>query len=138
MNPPRRVLNIHLWTPRQRITLASLTVLIAITFLLVATRRPLHINDPPLPNAPRAHELATRIDPNHADWPTLAALPQIGEKRAKQILAYRDDFTRKNPTRRPFTTIQDLQNVPGIGPATADALSPYLLFPNEPSPTPER
>jgi competence protein ComEA len=125
--------DLFIWTPRQRLALASILLAVVAVLLVLASRRPLHINDPQPPAGRRANELATRIDPNHADWPTLAALPHIGEKRAKDIIAYRDQFSRDNPQRQPFTTLQDLEKVPGIGPATAESLAPYLLLANEPA-----
>jgi hypothetical protein len=133
-----RALRVRIWTPRQRITLASILLTIVAVFLIIASRRPLQIDDPQPAVGRRASELATKIDPNQADWPTLAALPLIGEKRAKDIVAYREDFARKNPARLPFNSLQDLENVRGIGPGTSQALAPFLLIPAEPPPTTQR
>jgi DNA uptake protein ComE-like DNA-binding protein len=121
--------NVQVWTARQRLALATLVLALVVGLMIIALGRPLHINDPQPVAGARSHELATKIDPNEADWPTLAALPSIGEKRAKEIVAYRDEFVRKTPARRAFEKIEDLDNVKGIGESTADALRPYLIIP---------
>ena len=54
------------------------------------------ISDPQPSEGPRAAELQSRIDPNAADWKTLAAIPNLGEKRAKAIVAYRDGIRSRN------------------------------------------
>jgi DNA uptake protein ComE-like DNA-binding protein len=51
---------------------------------------------------PRYDELADRIDPNTADWQSLAALPALGEKRAKTIIEYREAFTKQHPDHLAF------------------------------------
>jgi DNA uptake protein ComE-like DNA-binding protein len=124
-----RMFHTEVWTARQRLTLASILLAIIGAYMIVAYRRPLHIGDPQPVVGARAGELATRIDPNDADWAALAALPLIGEKRAKDIVAYREEFVRKNPGRRAFEKLADLEEVKGIGEGTAEALAPYLLLP---------
>src|SRR5687767_15644894 len=94
------------WTPRQRTTLSIIVLALVAVLLTLSFRRPLHIGDPQPPLGPRAPELATKIDPNDADWPTLAALPSIGERRARDIIAHREDFLRKHPGRRAFERIE--------------------------------
>jgi len=123
----------NIWTAHQRVSLATIVLMLVVSLMIMALRRPLHIDDPQPVMGARWRELATRIDPNDADWPTLAALPSIGEKRARDIIAYRDEFTRKNPGRRAFERIEDLDNVKGIGQSTADALRPYLIIPPRPT-----
>jgi competence protein ComEA len=61
------------------------------------------------------------IDINEADQEMLEALPGIGPTKAADILAYRDE-------NGPFTSLEDLLNVPGIGPATLEAICDYLLI----------
>ena len=117
------------WTAHQRAVLASIVLALVVFLMIIASGRPLHIDDPQPVMGARSRELATKVDPNEADWPTLAALPSIGEKRAKDIIAYRDEFTRKNSGRRAFEKIEDLDNVKGIGESTAEALRPYLIIP---------
>ena len=77
----------------------------------------------------RFHDLADRIDPNDADWVTLAALPNIGEKRAKEIIAYRERFVSENPEQRAFTRAEDLLRIKGFGNAMVAQLRAYLIFP---------
>jgi DNA uptake protein ComE-like DNA-binding protein len=123
----------QIWTARQRVRLAMIVLALVVVLIGVSFRRPLHIGDPQPPVGPRASELAAKIDPNEADWPTLAALPSIGEKRAKDIVAYREDFLRKHPNLRAFEKLEDLDKVKGIGQATAESLRPYLIIPPRPS-----
>lgn len=54
------------------------------------------------------------VDINTADAATLAsAIKGVGEKKAATIVAYRE-------THGPFTRIEDLSNVKGIGPDTIE------------------
>lgn len=94
-----------------------------------------HVTNPPPPEGPRAAELEDRIDPNRADWTALAALPTIGEKRAKDIVAYREQFVSVNPDKRAFAVPSDLLNIRGIGPATLSQIEPFLIFPSSPPPS---
>jgi competence protein ComEA len=52
---------------------------------------------------------------NTADAQTLEALPGIGSVTARQIVAYRT-------AHGPFQSVDQLDDVPGIGAATIDAL----------------
>ena len=118
------------WNPSQRGVLIALlgVMLVYLTIRLVI--HPEHVPDPQPPQGWRALELEDRIDPNRADWPTLAALPLIGEKRARDIVAYRDQFIADNPGRIAFIQPADLMNVSGIGPATIAQIEPFLIFPD--------
>lgn len=60
-----------------------------------------------------------RVNLNTATLAELLTLPGIGETRAQAILAYRAEHG-------PFTRIEELQNVSGIGPATYEKLAPYV------------
>jgi len=60
-----------------------------------------------------------RIDLNRAEAWLLEALPGIGEKKAEAIVAYRDEDG-------PFTSIEDLTRVSGIGEATLDKIRAYI------------
>jgi len=60
-----------------------------------------------------------RVNLNTATLAELLTLPGIGETRAQAILAYRAEHG-------PFTRIEELQNVSGIGPATYEKLAPYI------------
>lgn len=64
------------------------------------------------------------IDVNRADHYDLQRLPGIGEKRAQEIIAYRE----KNG---PFQTVDELMNVSGIGPAILENLREYAVAGSE-------
>lgn len=124
------------WTASQcRVLLALLVVLIVVLAIRYALN-PHYISDPQPDFPSRYGELADRIDPDTADWPTLAALPAIGERRAKDIIAHRDAALAARPGTRVFHAPNDLLRIRGIGPAMVNAISPYLIFPpDDASPT---
>lgn len=59
------------------------------------------------------------ININEADATVLATLPSIGKRRAQAIVDYRTQQGR-------FITVDDLDKVPGIGPATVALLRPLV------------
>ena len=59
------------------------------------------------------------VDVNTADWPELTSLPRIGETLARRIVASRESDG-------PFSSVDDLQRVKGIGPRTVEHLQPYF------------
>jgi competence ComEA-like helix-hairpin-helix protein len=120
-----------LWTPQQRGVLIGLGVVLLALAGMRYWRSPVYLADPPPAEGARASELPGRIDPNTATAPMLAALPNIGPKRAQQIIAYRETFLHDNPDALPFTRPEDLANVKGIGPVTVEHLRPYLVFQEE-------
>ncbi|MEG0321653.1 MAG: helix-hairpin-helix domain-containing protein [Oscillospiraceae bacterium] len=68
---------------------------------------------------PTSHVESIKININTASAAELTVLPGIGEKRAADIVAYREkhgDFTRK----------EDLTEVAGIGEATLKGLAEYI------------
>lgn len=76
------------------------------------------------------------LDPNSAAWWELALLPEIGTGLAQAITAYRAEATSKlaSPSGVVFAQPADLEEVPGIGPATRQAIAPYLAFPESGQP----
>jgi hypothetical protein len=118
-----------LWSSQQR------GVLIAFVFILIAVlgvrryRNPQHITEPQPEKGARFDELADKVDPNQADWQTLAALPQLGEKRAKAIVDFREDYRAKHSGAIAFKEPLDLTQIRGIGTTTVETLQPYLMFP---------
>jgi competence protein ComEA len=60
-----------------------------------------------------------QVDLNSAEWPEIAALPEIGEALARRIVDARDKGG-------PFRTLDDLDRVSGIGPQTIEHIRPYL------------
>ena len=72
--------------------------------------------------------LDDKINPNDATVASLARLPNIGLVRAQAIVAYRDQFRIRNSDNWLFQDCNDLQNVKGIGPKTAQNISKWLKF----------
>jgi len=62
-----------------------------------------------------------RVDINNATWIEWIQLKGIGETTAHRIVADRK-------INGPFASIEDLQRVDGIGPATLDQLRPWLTI----------
>jgi DNA uptake protein ComE-like DNA-binding protein len=119
------------WSPPQR---RALTALLAVLLVYLSIRFALdrsQVPDPQPPEGSRAAELASRIDPNTADWQTLSAIPTLGPKRAKDIVAFRERAHASDPSEPVFRSSVDLMHVRGIGPATIENLRPYLIFPSD-------
>lgn len=119
------------WTEPQR---RVLLVLLSVLTVFLAGRyacNTMYVSDPQAEAPSRYDELADRIDPNTAEWPTLAALPGIGEARARDIIAYRERkrAEARNPDLVVFDAPGDFLVIRGIGPALVEAMTPYLLFP---------
>jgi competence protein ComEA len=80
-------------------------------------------------NAARARTpLSTgeRLDPNTATAVELQRLPRVGPRLAGRIIEHRE-------ANGPFRTLQDLDAVPGIGPAMLEAITPHVSLPAAPS-----
>jgi hypothetical protein len=116
------------WTLGQRrallVLLFGLVIYLAIQF---ASHR-WYVSEPPPPHGPRYDEVVDKIDPNTADAPTLAALPLIGEKRAQQIVEYREKRRAELHGRPVFRSEDDLLLMKGFGRASLETLRPYLIF----------
>jgi len=65
-----------------------------------------------------------QLDANSATRAELMLLPRIGPTLADNIIEYRESLR----PRRAFSCPEDLDAVRRIGPATVDALRPYLRF----------
>ncbi len=80
---------------------------------------------PPVPGSERAREERAAaplvINVNIATAAELERLPRIGPALAARILARRN-------THGPFTSMEGLRHVSGIGPATARVLEPLVTF----------
>ena len=117
------------WTPSQlKVLIPGLTV-VALYLGIRLWLAPVPLSDPVPNHGARQPEVRNRVDPNTADWPTLAALPAIGPERAREIIAWRDEYQRTHPNETPFKTIQDLSQVKGIGEGTVRSLAQYLVIP---------
>lgn len=66
-------------------------------------------------------EPGERIDPNTAPADQLMRLPGVGRAMAERIVAER--------TRSRFVTVEDLDRVQGVGPATLEKWAPFLILP---------
>jgi hypothetical protein len=117
------------WTPPQRRVLIVLLLVLLISLAVRYWFNPSFVSDPQPRFPARYFDLADRIDPNVADWQTLAALPNIGEKRAQEIVAYRQRVMQQRPQAPAFARADDLLRVRGIGPSIVSQLQPYLIFP---------
>ena len=62
-----------------------------------------------------------KININTANWDQLMQLPGIGETIAQRIIDYREQSGL-------FTTIEDLENINGIGPGTLDKIRPFITL----------
>jgi competence protein ComEA len=60
-------------------------------------------------------QASTLVNVNAATAAEMETLPRIGPAMAQRIIAYRE-------ANGPFASIEDIQNVPGIGPATFEGL----------------
>lgn len=125
----------QLWTIPQRraliVVCLALVAYISVRFFL--NRR--YVSDPQPDASELAQDLEDKIDPNTADAPTLAVLPLIGEKRAADIVAYREEYLRKYPGKIAFKSLDDLGEIRGIGPSTLMQVKPYLVFATVPPTT---
>lgn len=125
------------WTPGQRRALLALLIGLVIYLGIRRAANRAYVPDPPPPHGPRYDEVVDKIDPNTADVATLAALPLIGEKRARQIVDFRERRLAQFPDRPAFRSEDDLLLIRGFGAASLETLRPYLIFPStQPSPQP--
>ena len=72
---------------------------------------------------PAQIEIIFPIDLNTANQQELEALPVIGPSKAQDIITYRE-------THGPFTSIEQIQNVYGIGPSTFEQLKELIYVNN--------
>ena len=121
-----------IWTLAQRrVVIGIITILIVFLSIRSCVDR-IIVSDPPPATGFRFGEVQDKIDPNVADESSFAALPSVGEKRAKEIVNYRESVQKRQPGKIVFTELKDLQRVKGIGPAIAANLEKYLVFPASP------
>ena len=79
-------------------------------------------HQPPLETSP------PRINPNTASMASLVRLPGVGKARALDIIHYRQG---QKLNELAFDSAQDMESIRGIGPKTAAALEPWLVFETE-------
>ncbi|HEX9595423.1 MAG TPA: helix-hairpin-helix domain-containing protein [Anaerolineales bacterium] len=78
----------------------------------------------PTPSATSVPTAAFPLDINTATAKELDQLPGIGPTLAQSIVAYRQ-------VHGSFTTIEQIQNVPDIGPITFEAIKPFITLGEE-------
>ncbi len=107
--------------PRDRRAMTALMsvllVWLSIEWIVVATRRP----DPLLLQRGSDFQANFRVDINDSIWVDWMQLEGIGPSLAQRIVADR----RING---PFSSIEDVKRVSGIGPATLDRIRPWLTI----------
>ncbi len=118
------------WTEGDRraiLGLVAITLVLAGWQLYSAARRP-----QPVAIARLASETAAyRLDVNRATWVEWAQLDGIGETLSQAIV---DDRQANGP----FTSIDDIARVKGIGPKKLDAIRRWLVISDPPGPTESR
>jgi competence protein ComEA len=62
-----------------------------------------------------------QIDVNQATWVEWMQLPEVGEALARKIVTFRKEAG-------PFRSVEDVDRVPGIGPATMQQIRPFLKW----------
>jgi helix-hairpin-helix protein len=125
------------WSLRQRCVILVFVVGILGYLAIQYWREPVDVSDPPPAMGVRAGELEDRLDPNTASAAMLAAIPQMGEKRAKEIVDFREEFQRENPGQSAFAEPHDLLKLKNFGVATLATVGPYLAFPPAPPAAPD-
>jgi len=121
------------WTRRQRVAVVVLCgLIVSIAVSRYATNRAYVANPQPI-HPLHEDQLADRIDPNTADAATLSALPLIGDKRAEDIVRYREHYAATHGGKLAFERPADLLLIHGVGAATLKQLEPFLVFPGTPA-----
>ena len=87
------------------------------------------VSDPQPDEGVLASELADHLDPNVATREELAAIPNVGEKLAGAVVAYREEYLKLHGGGRAFGEPRDLLAVTGVGIGKLEAMEPYLVFP---------
>ena len=123
--PPR----LRLWSSTQRRVLIAFVLVTSVVLLVRQYFRSTYIPERQPSSGLRAGELQDKLDPNVAGWEALAEIPNLGESRAKQIVAYREEFYRTRPGRMPFENPDDLLKVKGMGVSTVESIESHLEFP---------
>ena len=116
---PRRLGRLGLRPGEQKTLAAAVAIFLAFQFVLGPWGWPRH-EAPVLVDSATGRGYEFLIELNEASWPELMLLPRIGEKRARQIVAWREQHG-------PFESLDQLQQVHGIGPKTVQQIRKYVL-----------
>ena len=101
----------------------SISIAVCLSFRFVASLRAVESG------AVRGESrLQNRINPNEAPLESLVRLPGLGVGRAGAIVAYRENFKKKNGKNLAFEDCNDLLKVSGIGAKTVQNISEWLTF----------
>ena len=84
-----------------------------------APTTPEHEGAPSLPTTPNTEPLSQPININTADQASLETLTGIGPVKAETIITFREEYG-------PFSSIEEIQKVPGIGPVTFEKIKDFL------------
>lgn len=96
-----------------------LRIALLLLWLPLAVHADSHRAGPPRGRPPAASP--STINVNTADAAALVALKGVGEKKARAIVAFRKSHG-------PFATLEDFEEVPGIGPALIEANRDRIRF----------
>jgi competence protein ComEA len=94
---------------------------VGLVALIVFTARLQGWGVPPIEFVSSPAAAQYRVEINRATWIEWAQLEGLGEKLAKEIVAERE-------VKGPFTSIDDLIRVKGIGPANLERFRPWLII----------
>ena len=120
----------EIWNRSQRAVLAVLLLGLCVYLAIRLWRNPQYVPENPPEEGALASQLVGRVDPNTAPWEQLAALPGLGEKRAREIIAYRQQYALDHPGLLAFAKPEDLLKIRGVGASMLETLEPYLAFPS--------
>ena len=120
-----------MWTVAQRRFLAGLLLCAAVALLILRLVHPVYVSDPEPSQGARFAELQDRIDPNTASAAALATLPSLGEKRAREIVDFRDALAKNHPGQPVYKSSRDLLKIKGVGVSIVANIEPYLIFPDK-------
>lgn len=119
------------WNSSQRVAVFVILLVVIVVALGRWTVNRSYVSDPQPDRPAKYDELADRIDPNTADAATLSALPLIGDRKARDIIKYREEVQARSPGKPAFQEARDLLKIKGIGVSTVNQLERYLIFPRE-------
>jgi len=104
-----------------------LIIILSIICLYNRYRNPLLISKQIIEKICISDNIVDKINPNTAEWQSLARLPGIGAEKAKAIVAYRQ--AHANQEGKPcFHNMNELNKVKGIGPVICQQIAPYIIF----------
>jgi competence protein ComEA len=127
--PINETVESHFWLTRSDQLIFGLLSLVAIVLLIVHWIRLSHwgtqtVEIERLP----ARQAEFRLDANAATWVEWSQIQGIGDGLARRIVADREQ-------NGPFSSVDDLGRVKGIGPKTLEHLRPWVRVDGEPAPT---